>query len=114
AEAYQFNQWQAMIEGSFHTGSVEHQVVLGSSWQKQKNDFSVNGFYDLVGTGNLEEQNENAYYSAGGFDMYRGVEIAQQALFASDTLKLTDRVSVLAGLRYTDYRQKNLNADGTQ
>ncbi len=111
-EAYQFNQWQALLEGKFLTGSFEHQLVLGTSSLKLKNDYSSNGFYGFIGTGNLATQNTNSYYSTGPLDLYRGGEVTQKALFASDTVQLSERVSVLAGLRYTDYSQTGYNVNG--
>src|SRR3546814_6603057 len=55
-EAYAYNQWQAMLEGRFATGPLKHQVVIGASWQKQKNDYSSNGVYQLQGTGNVHSK----------------------------------------------------------
>ncbi|MFT4191504.1 MAG: TonB-dependent receptor [Comamonas sp.] len=112
AEAYQFNQLQALLQGKVRTGALEHQLVLGASWQKQKNDYSSDGVYDYVGTGSLASPNTNFYYSSGSQTLYRAAEITQKALFASDTLKLTDRWSVLAGVRYTDYSQVGFSTTG--
>lgn len=113
-EAYAYNQWQGMVEGRFATGPLKHQVVAGASWQKQKNDYSVNGVYQLQGTGNLRSQNTNTYYSEGSLDLYRAAEITQKALFASDTIDLTGGWSVLGGLRYTDYEQVGFDAAGAR
>lgn len=112
-EAYQFNQWQTMLEGKFQTGFLSHQVVLGTSNLKLKNDYSSNGFYGLIGSGNLAVQNTNNYFSSGALSLYRGGEVTQKALFASDTIKLSERISVLAGLRYTDYSQTSFNNNGS-
>lgn len=113
-EAYAYNQWQGMVQGKFATGPLQHQVVLGASWQKQKNDYSANGFYGLIGPGNLYRQNTNAYYSEGSLDLYRAAEITQKAVFVSDTIDLTHGWSVLGGIRYTDYSQTGFNPDGTR
>lgn len=113
-EAYAYNQWQGMIEGKFATGPLKHHVVAGASWQKQKNDYSVNGVYQLQGTGNLRSQNTNTYYSEGSLDLYRAAEITQKAMFASDTIDLTGGWSLLGGLRYTNYEQTAFDATGAQ
>lgn len=113
-EAYAYNQWQGMVQGKFYTGPLQHQVVLGASWQKQKNDYSSDGFYGLIGPGNLWSQNTNAYYSAGSLDLYRAAEITQKAVFVSDTIDLTHGWSVLGGIRYTDYSQTGYNPDGSR
>jgi len=113
AERYQFNQAQTMLQGRFATGTVRHQVVLGAATQVQKNDYSANGFFGLIGGGNLHAQNVNRYDSPGGLDVYRAVRITQRALFASDTIAFSQRLSLLAGLRYTNYRQIGYSPDGT-
>lgn len=113
-EAYSYNQWEAMVEGKFNTGPLKHQLVFGASWQKQKNDYSSNGVYQLEGTGNLYEQNTNTYYSQGQLDLYRAADITQKAVFASDTIDLTGGWSILGGLRYTDYEQRSYDPAGTQ
>lgn len=113
-EAYGYNQWQAMLEGKFATGPLKHHVVAGASWQKQKNDYSANGVYQLQGTGNLRARNTNTYYSEGQLHLYRAAEITQKALFASDTVDLTGGWSVLGGLRYTNYAQQGFDATGAR
>ncbi len=113
-EGYAFNQWQAMLEGKFATGPIRHHVVAGASWQKQKNDYSADGVYQLQGTGNLRRQNTNTYYSEGSLDLYRAAEITQKAVFASDTIDLTGGWSILGGLRYTDYEQVGFDPAGVQ
>src|SRR5690606_15294952 len=113
-EAYAYNQWQAMVQGKFATGPLKHQVVIGASGQKQKNDYSSNGVYQLQGTGKLYTQDANAYDSDGGHDLYRAAESTQKALSASDTVDLTGGWSVLGGLRYTNYEQQGFDPDGTR
>jgi len=113
-EAYSYNQWQSMVEGRLRTGPVNHQVVLGASWSKQKNDYSVDGVYFPGGTGSLFSQNTNAYYSDGGLDLYRAAEITQKSLFASDTMDLGGPWSLLAGVRYTDYSQRGFTPTGEE
>jgi len=121
-EAYQFNLWQAMAQGRFQTGSLKHDVVIGVSWQEQKNDYSLGnyangGYPGKMGTGSLWTQNTNSFYSAGTINslgLYRGAEITQKAIFASDTVQLSDRWSVLGGLRYTNYDQKAFTAVGAE
>ena len=116
-EAYQFNQWQAMLQGSFDTGPFKHDVVVGASWQAQKNDYAGNGIYQPAGTGSLWTQNTNSYQSVGtmgSLGLYRAAEITQKAIFASDTMQLSERWSVLGGLRYTDYSQKAFDPSGSE
>lgn len=113
-EGHTFDQLQAMLEGKAHTGFIEHQLVLGASWQKQVNDYSVASFYSSLGSGNLYRQNTNNYYSATYLNTYHAGDITQQALFASDTLKFSDQWSLLAGARYTNFEQNSYSTTGVR
>lgn len=111
-EGHRFDQAQALLQGTLRTGAVEHQVVLGASWQKQGNDYSSNAVYQQIGTGNLYSQNTNSYFSTTDFSLYRFSDVTQRAVFASDTVKLSERWSVLAGLRNTNYEQTGYTKNG--
>ncbi|CAG2159225.1 TonB-dependent siderophore receptor [Cupriavidus numazuensis] len=105
AQNQQVGQWQAMLEGKFRTGQFGHQVVAGLSWQKQIDRYDDNGFGQQIGIGNIYEPNTNTYFSSTAFNKVRNSDITQKSFFASDTVQLTERWSVLAGLRVTNYEQ---------
>jgi iron complex outermembrane receptor protein len=103
-ESHRFDQMQALLEGKARTGSIEHQLVFGAAWQKQYNNYSVYAA-NALGGGNIFSQNNNSFYSTGELPALPSGEVTQRAVFASDTLKLSERWSVLGGLRYTKYEQ---------
>lgn len=111
-EGHTFDQWQAMLEGNARTGGIDHQLVVGASWQKQVNDYSISSVYKQIGTGNLTTQNTNAYYSSTDLQTYHNAIITQQAIFASDTLNFSERWSLLAGGRYNQFKQDNFTTTG--
>lgn len=113
-EGHVFDQWQAMLEGNAKTGSLEHQLVLGASWQKQVNDYSISQYYQQIGTGNLNMQNTNAHDSSTDLQTYHAGIITQQAVFASDTLKFSEHWSLLAGARYNGFRQDSFSTTGVR
>lgn len=113
-EDHRFSQWRAMVEGKVRTGPFSHQIVLGASWQKQANDYSANSVFVPLGAGNLYAPNPYRYESPHGFIQYRTSEIVQKSLFASDTVQLTERWSVLAGVRYMNYAQRAFQASGAE
>ncbi|WP_233830240.1 TonB-dependent siderophore receptor [Paraburkholderia sp. ZP32-5] len=112
-EGHQDIYWQGVFEGNVKTGIFAHQLALGASWQRQTNDYSAVSHFFTLGDGNLFQPNPWRYYSGAGLDKYRASEITQKALFASDTIALTERWSLLAGVRYTNYDQQSYNLDGT-
>lgn len=113
-EGHRFDQWHGLAQGKLRTGAFEHQVVLGASWQKQGNDYSSNSVYQQIGTGNLYRQNTNSYFSTTALAPYRESDITQRAVFASDTVELSERWSVLAGVRHTRYEQNGYDVAGTR
>ncbi|WP_366004697.1 TonB-dependent receptor [Herbaspirillum sp.] len=113
-EGHVFDQWQAMLEGNARTGFLEHQLVLGASWQKQVNDYSVAQYYQQIGSGNLYTQNTNSHDSSTDLQTYHAGIITQQAVFASDTLKFSEHWSLLAGARYNQFRQDGFDTTGAR
>lgn len=101
---YHFDQVQADIAGKFSTGGLGHEVIFGLMSQNLVSTSSVTTPKVYLGTGNLYAPNIlNVWavnYSGG---TYRDQATRQDAAFASDTIKLNEQWSVLAGLRYTQY-----------
>lgn len=77
------------------------------------NNYASNACSATLGSGNLYLPNPNSYYSAGGLKEYRDSDVTQKSLFASDTMQITERWPVLAGLRYTNYEQNSYNVSGS-
>ncbi|WP_176026305.1 TonB-dependent receptor domain-containing protein [Robbsia andropogonis] len=106
-----------MLNGAFRTGSLEHHVVLGVGYQSQMLEYDQEpGWYpgyDL-GTGNIYAHSvlTNSAVSLNP-SLYKYNRINQTALYASDTVDITHRLSILAGLRYTQYRETTWNANGS-
>lgn len=115
-ERYQHSYWDAMLQGRLQIAGMTHNLVAGISWQKQRNDDSGNAVYiPGYGTGNLAIQNTNRYDSIGSFDslgLYRLTEVAQKSVFASDRIELSERWSVLGGLRWIQYEKLNWDNTG--
>lgn len=114
AEGHQFNQWTTMVEGRFRTGPFSHQFVGGVTWQNQINRYSSNPVSLSLDPGDLSQPYTGVYYSQVAFNKYRASDITQKALFMSDTIQLTERWSVLGGLRFTNYEQNSYGTDGTR
>lgn len=113
AESQQFANWTTMVEGKFRTGFLRHELVAGLSWQEQIDRYSSNAVYTPLPAGNLYAPYTGVYYSAGGLAKYRAGDTTQKAAFVSDTVHLTDRWSVLAGLRVTNYEQNGYGVPGS-
>jgi len=100
-----FDQGRLIAEGSFRTGSLSHSLVVGASIQRYVAQGNVNQVFRATGAGNLFTGAPVPYSSTMVIDMYRSADITQRALFASDTVTILPGLSLLAGIRWTDYEQ---------
>ncbi|MFA9217457.1 MAG: TonB-dependent siderophore receptor [Sphingomonadaceae bacterium] len=103
---YHFDQVQASVSGTFSTGTVQHELVAGLMSQNLVSTSSVVTPKTYLGTGNLYAPTIiNVYginYSGG---TYVDERTRQDAAFASDTVKLSADWSLLAGVRYTQFKE---------
>lgn len=106
---YFYQNLDAMLQGRFDTGPLRHDLVLGLGYQTQASEYdnSVgwnNGYF--LGNGNLYTSTllTNSAVSIGA-NLYKQSWLSQTAAYASDTVRITPRLSALLGLRYTQYRQ---------
>lgn len=100
-----FDQARLLAEGEFKTGGLSHSLVVGGSIQRYVLQGNVNQVFRATGTSNLFTGNPVPYTSTMVIDMYRSADITQRALFASDTVTILPGLSLLGGLRWTDYEQ---------
>lgn len=97
-----FNQFQVTAEGKVRTGPFQHQLVFGVAYQRQTNDYS--GYnYSSSYSGNLYTGDSFSFSDPANLPTNRYDSVEQKAAFISDTVQLTDRWSVLAGARVTNY-----------
>lgn len=104
-------QGQALLQGKFATGPLQHQLVVGASWQRDlgwDRAYNYNAIRDENGNPvilNLYAPQRISHYSTASKDMTRGDATYQKAVFLSDTVQFAPGWSLLAGWRYNDYEQ---------
>ncbi|MDM8355606.1 TonB-dependent siderophore receptor [Pandoraea communis] len=104
--AYYYQAWDAMMQGKFTTGPLKHDVVFGVAYQSQVklNDNGDGGNGISLGTSNIYNPSLLPNQDFGlNYQPYRSEKISQRAIYASDTIGITSRISLLAGLRYTQF-----------
>ncbi|MFM0261252.1 TonB-dependent siderophore receptor [Paraburkholderia sediminicola] len=113
---YFYQNVDAMVQGKFSTGSIKHDVVVGAGFETQTSEYSNsvgwnNGYF--LGNGNLYNSTllTNDEVSIGS-DLYRQQRTTQAAVYASDTVQFTSRLSALVGVRYTQYREHVYDTSG--
>lgn len=113
---YFYQNVDAMVQGKFNTGSIKHDVVVGAGFQTQTSEYSNSEGWNsgyFLGNGNLYNSTllTNDEVSIGS-DLYRQQRTTQAAVYASDTVQLTSRLSALVGVRYTQYREHVYGTSG--
>jgi iron complex outermembrane receptor protein len=107
---YNSQQWQAMFNGKFDTGTLQHDAVFGASWQKIDQRFPTAFDSTILGTGDLFDAplfaNPNTTVSRS---TYLADSTTQRTLFASDTVALSSQWSALLGLRHVDFIDTTYN-----
>jgi iron complex outermembrane receptor protein len=107
-----FRAWQLSAEGKVRTGPFAHQLTFGIASQYQTNDYAY--VYSPTYTGNLYQGTSYQYYGDGTtLKAQRSSAIEQRSVFASDTVQITERLSVLGGVRFTNYNQTNAQGIST-
>ncbi|MFM0624881.1 TonB-dependent siderophore receptor [Paraburkholderia xenovorans] len=113
---YFYQNVDGMVQGHFNTGSIKHDVVVGAGFETQTSEYSnTTGWNEgyFLGNGNLYASTllTNDEVSIGS-NLYRQQRITQAAVYASDTVQLTSRLSALVGVRYTQYQQHVYDPSG--
>jgi iron complex outermembrane receptor protein len=113
---YFYQNVDAMVEGKFNTGGITHNVVFGVGYQSQSTEYdNSTGWNDgySLGIGNIYSSTllTNADVHIGQ-NLYQEARTTQAAVYASDTVQFTPRISALLGLRYTQYRQHAYDPTG--
>ncbi|MFD1034060.1 TonB-dependent siderophore receptor [Sphingomonas hankookensis] len=101
-----FDQGRLLVAGKFATGPLNHNLVLGASAQGYTVFGNVNQVFRATGSSNIYTGAPVPYTSTMFVDPYKSAEVEQQALFASDTVEVMPGLSLLAGVRWTQYRQR--------
>ncbi|EUC16365.1 UNVERIFIED_ORG: iron complex outermembrane recepter protein [Burkholderia sp. CF145] len=113
---YFYQNVDAMVEGKFNTGSIKHDVVFGAGYQSQVTEYdNSEGWNDgySLGVGNIYSSTflTNADVHIGE-NLYKQSRTTQAAVYASDTVQFTPRISALLGLRYTQFHQFTYDPTG--
>lgn len=106
---------QAMIQGKFATGPIDHDIVAGALFQTFNSQFGTNDYHwgnDFNGNIYQDQPFRVTRDVAFGTDGSPGRE-QQRALFLSDTLHLGEKVQAVVGARYTRYKMVDLDGDPT-
>src|SRR5690606_1533695 len=116
-----FNQ-QANLNGSFYTGGVKHQVLLGADVDESRaknytfNIYATPGSdkpstaYDVINVFDPNSYKSREDEPRNELKLRTTTDIYRYGVFAQDLVSLTDQFKVMVGLRYTRQIMKEAEA----
>jgi iron complex outermembrane receptor protein len=107
-----FESAQLLVQGHATTGPITHDLVFGASTQGELSYGNVNQVFTSIGTTNIYTGPALNYAQTEVPQEYKSASFIQTSLFASDRIGLTPRLSLQAGLRWTDYKQNGYATTG--
>lgn len=95
------------LEGRFHTGSIKHEIAAGADWRDSTGKHGQNAsiiqpggnIFDPVPAQWVYDNQRNVEARKTGWDQ-------EESAYISDTITFFDKLSLLAGVRYTRFHSK--------
>lgn len=104
---------QTHLEGSFATGPITHDLVVGVSYRSMTNrQGGRNG--NLLGTSNVYNPTKFTYTPLPYTQTYDRYFEKETGLFATDTIAFTEAISVLLGARYASIESSTFSPTGAK
>jgi len=102
---------QAMLQGTFTTGSIKHALTTGVSTLNRRDNFA-DYLFDFVGYGNIYNPVYYNYSLGATNPVSLRRKDQERSVFVQDVLTLSDRLKLHAGLRYTQLQRDQFNSAG--
>lgn len=101
---------QAMLKGTMETAGMKHDVVAGLGLQRSKDQGANEWYWSNDFNGNIHQEQTFRFTRTPDFSLAPLSQDASQVYaFASDTVHLSERWQAIIGLRFTDYRLKDVD-----
>lgn len=103
---------QVMLQGDIEIGGMRHEIVGGAGLQNSKDKWTNEFYFENDFNGNIYEEQTFLTTRTPDFSLEPvSSDIRQSYFFLSDTVHLDEHWQAIAGVRFTDYRMKDLDGD---
>jgi iron complex outermembrane receptor protein len=111
-DVFDYDFARALVQGHFNTGSVSHHVTAGVSAQDLIIKYGTTNYtpVDQPG-GNLFDYQPEVWpqVAESRIDGIKGSQYQEKSAYVSDTVGISEKFSVLGGIRFTQYLQQSFN-----
>ena len=96
---------QVMLQGTFATGGVTHELVAGIGQQKSEEKWGTDWYWENDFNGNLYQEQTFRFTRTPDFTLESkpSFESTQSYAFISDTIHFNEHWQTIIGVRYTDF-----------
>lgn len=96
---------QVMLQGTFATGGITHELVAGIGQQKSEEKWGTDWYWENDFNGNLYQEQTFRFTRTPNFTLESepGFESTQSYAFISDTIHFNEHWQTIIGVRYTDF-----------
>lgn len=106
---------QAILRGTVELGGMKHELVSGLGMQRSKDQGANVWYWSNDFNGNIHQDQTFRITRTPDFSLaHLSQDAGQFYAFASDTVHLNERWQALVGLRFTDYRLKDVDRDPSE
>lgn len=102
---------QAMLQGTFATGTIKHALTTGVSTLNRRDNFA-DYLFDFVGFGNIYNPVYYNYQLGATNPVSLRRKDDEKSVFVQDILTLSDRLKLHTGVRYTQLQRDQFNSSG--
>lgn len=103
---------QAILQGDVEIGGMRHEIVGGLGFQKSTDRWADEFYFENDFNGNIYQEQTFLTTRTPDFSLTPiSYDARQSYVFLSDTVHFNERWQAIAGLRFTDYRMKDLDGD---
>lgn len=103
---------QAILQGEVTTGELKHEIVGGLGLQRSKEKWSPDFYWSNDFNGNIHQEQTFRITRVPDFSLAPvSLDARQTYAFVSDTVHFNEHWQAIVGLRFTDYRLKDLDGD---
>ncbi len=102
---------QALLQGSFATGNVQHELSTGVSTLNRQDKFA-DYVFNYVGEGNIYNPVYYDFALPGVNPVSLRRKDEERAVFVQDIMALTEQLKLHAGVRYVQLKRDQYNSSG--
>lgn len=102
---------EAFVTGKINTFNLEHSIAIGTAYSSNPLRFSTTNAQFAVGTSNIFNPVDLPFPDATSGPTVEALRFTQKAAYITDFIKISDKIELLAAVRYTEQQNQDVFND---